>query len=390
MQLRSAMQLELERFFDRLADGQADNVPVGSAFTKAREKLKASAFIALNQTLQRVFADHTTGHTQRTHWRGLRLRAVDGSTVRLPNSEEIVDHFGGMQPAKGAFVSMARLSLLYDVLTEVVVAGAITPYGHGEEFHLEGFLDEHVRAGDCLILDRGYFDQLLPALIAAKGGHFVMRVGVGQWQEARAFADSKAKECRVKFKVPLWVKEEWKEEGIDLPEVIEARLIRVELSSGEVEVLLTDLIDPVAYPAEEFDGIYHKRWSVEEGYKTLKCKVEIENWTGKTVHSVEQDFHAAILLMNIVQTLAFFKRPEVDQASEESKHAYKINVKRGLALVRDRMAALFVASASRSKKLLELLGNRLLKALSLVRPERSYPRKVRPRRPYSPPNKPIS
>ena len=50
-QLRSAIQLELERFFVG-AFNQLDQVPVPSAFTKARRKLNASAFVALNQRVQ--------------------------------------------------------------------------------------------------------------------------------------------------------------------------------------------------------------------------------------------------------------------------------------------------------------------------------------------------
>jgi hypothetical protein len=387
-QLRSAIQLEMERFFER-AFGQVDHVPAPSSFTRARKKLKASAFVALNWKVQDVFAQHVNGDHERTRWRGLCLKAADGSTLRLPNSPEIVNHFGGMQPAKGDFVPMARISFLYDVLTEVVVAGEITPYGVGEGIHVERFLD-YLAINDCLLLDRGYFDQLLPALICAKGAHFIMRVGLGQWNEAKDFAESGETERLVKLKVPLWVLEEWKDEGVELPSEIAARLVRVELSTGEVEVLLTVLIDDEAYPAEEFDGIYHKRWGIEESYKTLKCKVEIENWSGRTPHAVEQDFQAAIVMMNIAQTLAFFKGPDAENQASDRDHTYKINVKRAIAVFRDQMSALYRASVEKTERIMGLIGDRMMKALTLVRPGRSSPRKPRPPRIYADSYKPIS
>lgn len=386
--LRSAMQLEMERFFER-AFNRTDLVPVPSSFSRARKKLKVSAFVALNGIVQEVFAQHVSGDHERTRWRGLCLKAADGSTLTLPNSPEVVEHFGGMQPAKGNFVPKARISFLYDVLTEVIVAGEITPYGVGEGLHLERFLDD-ISSNDCLILDRGYFGQLLPALICAKGAHFIMRVGLGQWNEAKDFAESGETERLVKLKVPLWVREEWKDEWVNLASEIEVRLVRVELSTNEVEVLLTDLIDAEEYPAEEFDGIYHKRWGIEESYKTLKCKVEIENWSGRTPHAVEQDFQAAIVMMNIAQTLAFLKGPAVENQTSGRRHAYKINVKRTIAVVRDQLSALYQACEKKTERILRLIGDRIMKELTLVRPGRSSPRKHRPPRIYADSYKPIS
>ena len=387
-QLRSAIQLELERFFVG-AFNQLDQVPVPSAFTKARRKLNASAFVALNQRVQETFAEHVCGNDSRTHWRGLSLKAVDGSTLRLPNTPEMTNHFGGMQPAKSDFVPMARISFLYNVLTEVVVAGEITPYGVGEGTHAERFLDE-VSTDDCLLYDRGYFDQLLPALICAKGAHFIMRVGLGQWKVAKEFAESGEAERLVTLKVPLWVREEWKDDGVELTEEISARLVRVELSTNEVEVLLTDLVDNQQYPAEEFAGVYHKRWGIEESFKTLKCTLEIENWSGRTPHAVEQDFQATIVMMNIVQTLAFLKAPEVEKETRDRKHSYKINVKRTIAILRDQMSVLYQASDEKAEQILRLIGDRMMKGLSLVRAGRSSPRKPRPKRIYADPYKPTS
>ena len=78
-----------------------------------------------------------------------------------------------------------------------------------------------------------------------------------------------------------------------------------ELDAGEVEVLLTNLVDSQEYPGEEFKALYHEPWTAEEGIKTTKCKVEMENWTEKTVHSIYQDFHARLLCQNMDVSLAF-------------------------------------------------------------------------------------
>jgi len=49
--------------------------------------------------------------------------------------------------------------------------------------------------------------------------------------------------------------------------------------------------------------LYHQRWPVEEDYKLIKCRIQIENFSGKTVHSVYQDFHAKVFAKNLASIL---------------------------------------------------------------------------------------
>src|SRR3954463_9577726 len=51
-----------------------------------------------------------------------------------------------------------------------------------------------------------------------------------------------------------------------------------------------------SYPAEPFAGLYHLRWAQEEHYKCFKCRVEVENWSGKSALTICQDFHARLIL----------------------------------------------------------------------------------------------
>lgn len=41
---------------------------------------------------------------------------------------------------------------------------------------------------------------------------------------------------------------------------VKVRLVRVELDDGEIEVLMTSLVDRVKYPASIFKWLYGKRW----------------------------------------------------------------------------------------------------------------------------------
>jgi hypothetical protein len=80
-QPRTALQTELDQFYRVL--NQASTEPqmvTAQALSKARGKLKPEVFESLNQALQQQIDSLGLRQT----WRGLRVLAVDGSTVHLP------------------------------------------------------------------------------------------------------------------------------------------------------------------------------------------------------------------------------------------------------------------------------------------------------------------
>jgi hypothetical protein len=48
------------------------------------------------------------------------------------------------------------------------------------------------------------------------------------------------------------------------------RVIEYRVNGGEVIRLLTDLLDPVAFPAGELAALYHERWESEGSYRQVK------------------------------------------------------------------------------------------------------------------------
>ena len=91
--------------------------------------------------------------------------------------------------------------------------------------------------------------------------------------------------------------------GLDMTP-LKLRLIRIE-NDGKIAVLITSLIDTKGYPIDIFSGLYHQRWPIEEDYKTIKCRMELENFSGKSALSVYQDFHAKVFAKNLVWMMAF-------------------------------------------------------------------------------------
>ena len=85
-------QTELDQFFKSIQDQKdASQVITKSAFFQARKQLSHTAFIALNkQVVEEVYQSHWKPKT----WKGFRLCAIDGTSIRLPNEPDIIEHFG--------------------------------------------------------------------------------------------------------------------------------------------------------------------------------------------------------------------------------------------------------------------------------------------------------
>ena len=251
-------------------------------------------------------------------------------------------------------------------------------------------LGERVWEQDSVIYDRGYNDPRIIAWSLAQDSHFIIRVAVGKSLAAQAFVRSEDLEADFDYHFSEDVIEEFKGYGIAIPKCCRLRFVRVQLDTDEVEVLLTNLVDRKKYPAEEFKAIYHERWTVEEGIKTSKCKTEFENWTGKTVHSIYQDFYARVLCQNIAAVLAAATQPELDRRKAACKRRYKINAKRALGVVRDHFVKLVESPMEEWSEILSKIANRLLRVPSIIRDGRSFPRGTPRRIPVAQPYKPIT
>jgi IS4 transposase len=73
---------------------------------------------------------------------------------------------------------------------------------------------------------------------------------------------------------------------LNLPKRLNVRFVRVLLSTGKYEVLVTNLLDEQLYPTEDFKELYHLRWRCETFYGILKTRLNLEHFSGKTVWGV--------------------------------------------------------------------------------------------------------
>jgi Transposase DDE domain len=371
--LKRALQDELDEFFKVLTGAEfAVRLVSKSAFCQARQKLKYEAFIELNQTQVGYFYDHLVP----TRWHAFRLMAVDGSMGDLPNTAAVCAHFGVWHPAVGGTCPKARLSQMFDVLNRVTLDALIAPKSVDErEAAARHFA--HLKRGDLVLLDRGYPAFWLFALILSKNAQFCVRFNSEGWKVVEAFLASGQWEQLVTLEPSADARTQCQAHGLPAAPLT-LRLLRIELDGGGVEVLGTSLIDPQGYPYALFKELYHTRWPVEEDYKTMKSRVEVENWSGESVVAIYQDFHAKVFTKNLTAMLTHPLQPVVAQASQEKRYLYRTNMTHALSKMKDTVVLLL--HRANPLPLLKRVWRLMLKTIEPVRPGRSYRRQPRVKR----------
>ena len=373
--LKGSYQDELDYFFKAIRQSPTFlRAVTKSAFCRARMKLRFEAFKELNLAAVNFFEEHFHPKT----WHGFTLVAVDGSTVVVPKNDATAKHFGVWNSKSDNPCPLARVSQLFDVLNKITLHAILSPKDIGErELCIEHFLN--LRPKDLVLLDRGYPAYWLFNMIMTAESHFCARVPVGKWKVIKKFFRSRKSETIITLKAPPSSIRQCEELGLDT-HPLTLRLIRVKLQTGETEILITSLTDQEACPIHLFAELYHYRWPVEEDYKVMKTRMQTENFTGKSVLSVYQDFHARIFSKNLAQMLAFPAQAEVDCLHKEKRYAYQINFTQALSKMKDTIVVLFERPKEIAKVLIENLIQIFTLTVEPVRPNRKFPRPNRVQR----------
>ena len=338
--IRSTLQKELTNFMELISS--SDDTPKKiskSAFSQSRMKLNPGSFIHLNNILSREF--YSEGDFPK--WKGHRLLSIDGSTCQLPYSEQLKSHFGHVTGNHSTNFPIARTSCFYDLLNNIIINSKIDSIHKGEyTLALEHF--DKLKKEDLLILDRGYGAVWLFYYLIHEGTDFVVRLQQNFIKEADDFRESDEfskiiviKDCRYKSKNQL------AQLGIKFKS-FKLRLVKVILDNGEIEILATSLIDEKEYPTQIFKELYFMRWGIETNYDHLKNQIEIENFSGRTVLAVEQDFYASILMANFQSLMMRDAKKDMDSEDKKRKHQYKVNRNLSFAYMKDRFIKILLSN----------------------------------------------
>lgn len=344
-----------------------------SAFCQARYQLKHTAFIELNQeaVVRTMYED---GDEQR-FW-GLRVLAVDGSKLLLPDNEAVREAFGTIAFSHGKTGlpqgerPYALASVLYDVLNRVALDAALVRGAAYEVDLAIGHLP-YTAAGDVLVMDRNYPSYRMAATLHQQQREFVIRCSQSSFKQARAMlrgegADSQCHRVRPSTEQAATMR------AAGLPMTVPVRFVRVVLPTGEWEVLMTSLLDEQRYPTAGFLELYHLRWGIETFYGVLKGRLDLENFSGIGPEAIRQDFFAAVYLCGMETILTADAQAQLD--ARPTQQPQQVNRAVAFAAIKHQALDLLFSEVDA-----ETLCERLT-ALFLTNPVACRPQRKPPRR----------
>jgi len=290
--------------------------PTDAAWCKARDRLPREVLGQLVQrSARRVIRRY--GHAYRVWDRP--VYRFDGTTVSMPDTPELVAHFGYANTKHGySRFPDARVAVLIAAGTEVICHLQTDPYTTDERVQFRRCWDALPHGSICVCdvkfsnfydlakLRQRRVDVVTPLhqrrdpnkLIAAG-----RKIGPREWLVPLTLAP----QLRKKYDDPL------------LPQTLWVRLIHVKLrgrSRRKSLWLVTTLLDSEHYDARMVAALYHDRWTIETRIGTLDVTLAAKVLRATTVDGVLKEVAGRALAYNLVWTVIHDAADQADVAAD--------------------------------------------------------------------------
>jgi hypothetical protein len=351
---------------DLVLPGDSPTV-VPSAVADARSRLGAEPM----EWLFTRCADEWAHPSARQHaWRGLALYGVDGSTLRVPDSDENRRVFGGSSGHRGdSAYPLVRMAALMGLRSHLLAGVAFGPYDQSELAYAAA-LWQSVPSDSLTIVDRNYLAApvLVPLQRDGSNRHWLTRAKTKTvWHVIDRLGPGDEL-------VELETSPESLQKDPSLPRRYRARAIRYQRKGFQPQTLLTSLLDADAYPAAEIVKLYHERWEIELGYDEIKTEMldREEAIRSRTPEGVRQELWGILMAYNLI-------RLEMERVAVAAKvEPSRISFVNAMRLICDEWLWCAIAQPGAIPKHLRNLRVALTGlVLPPRRSERSYPRAVK-------------
>jgi hypothetical protein len=339
-----------------------------SAVVQARDRLGESPMAWLFIHCADQWAHQSAA---RARWRGLALYGVDGTTLRVPDTEENRDHFGladsGHRGDSG--YPLVRLVGLMALRSHLLAAASFGPYqGHGEHWYADD-LWPCLPDDSLVIVDRNFWaaNVLLPVQRDGRNRHWLIRAKCTT--NGRCIRRLGPEDHLVE----LEVSPQARSKDPSLPRTWVVRIVQYRRKGFRPQRLITSLLDPEQYPANELIALYHERWELELGYNEVKTKMlESIPLRSKSVDRVRQEIWGLLIAYNLI-------RLEMERAADAAGvPPTRISFVAVFRMICDEwLWCAIAAPGAIPRHLRNLRKNISLFVLPPRRPERSYPRAVK-------------
>jgi hypothetical protein len=298
-------------------------------------------------------------------FKGYRLWACDGSAVKLPDNAD-TQTMGTHTNQHGTCASV-KILCYFDLLNKVLARFWLKNKRISEIRLVQPYIQALPK--DVLsIYDRNYGAHLIVFLHQYYGSPCLIRMKTTcTFQHVEAFLASGKKEAIIidTLKERAW--RQLRKMGLHKSKyhLVTYRLIRVELSSGETEVLLTTLLS-AAFTAADFAFLYGKRWGVETCFDQLKNLLKAPIFSGYSSLVCRQDLWSVAIMFNLQTILIEAAQPLLKRRCLHRKRLYQINRNVSIDSLKRKLSALFTTCRTTILDTLSFLIHRFLESLERV------------------------
>lgn len=337
-----------------------------SAVIQARERLGCQPMAVLFADTARHWA---TEAADKLRWNGLAVYGVDGSTMLIADTADNETVFGRPRSGRsaGAYPQLRLVALM--VLRAHLLADLVPGSYHTSEQTLAQQLWERLPERSVVVVDKGFINYAVFCSIQNRGGerHWLSRAKANlKWEVVRHLGPRDDL-------VRITINRSLRKKHPELPEFFLARAIGYQRTGFRPQLLLTSLLDPTAYPANEIVELYHERWELEVGFDEVKTHAleRIETLRSKTPQNVLQELWGLAIAYNLV-------RLEMLQVADRLRlPPSRISFRHSLMLVRNFLVSAWLASPGILPKRLAAMHHELSLLVLPPRRARSYAREVK-------------
>jgi hypothetical protein len=340
--------LELQNFLSFLKINPM-NMITKSDFLRAPKNISSRA---LKQTPRALITEFNMANKPDIKtWNGFRLLAINTSQINLPITNDLKAYFGNKKSYLNTSILKARCSVLYDLENNYVLDGELEPISKSKNAMALSHLD-YCKKGDLILFDRTCPSYNFVEYHVINNLDYVIRAKFSFSKIIFDFKNSKKQSEIVTMTSDR--SKQLSHKASDESTPIKVRLIRIEIPNGQVEVLMTSLLDIKKYPDHIFQSLYYKRWSSETFYDELKNKLKVEHFSGHCRKSILQEFYAALFINNVQKQIVSEFEEEIAEKKNLRRLDYNINNNISYTFLKNKVLELFFTENSIEEPLNEI------------------------------------
>ena len=227
-----------------------------------------------------------TSKREQGRWHGLRLLAADKTTLALHEFRLLWECFGAHKGSRGLGPISVELCCLFDLITRAPLRFVHAKVCTSEHKLIQKLM-LHLKKGDLLLLDNGFYYCATFAKILARHAHFII--------PAKTTTRPRVVRNLAPGDYLCEIKDSYTKTALTV------RVVFVHRNGFRRRRLVTSLLDHILFPASELARLYHLRWDIETFYRDFKCTLGASCWHCQSPRSFHQELLVHMIAVCLIR-----------------------------------------------------------------------------------------